>query len=160
MINQNVEQLLVEQIGHELAASNHYLGIAIYFGRQSLDKWAEFFYRQSEEERGHAMRIVKFLVDVDAGTRIPSVPESDNSFENNMAALQWALDNERNVTRQFHAMADTALATKDFTSFQFLQWFIAEQVEEESLMMKLIDIAKSEPNFFRSEELLPVVEEH
>jgi len=155
MIKPSLEQALNEQIGHELSASNAYLGIAIYFAGESLDRWAAFFYKQSEEERGHALKIVEFLVDVDATLRIPAVAEQATSYKSGLAAVQWSLENERTVTGQFHRMADMALAEKDYTTFQFLQWFINEQVEEESSMQKLIDLIKGEENLFIAEELLP-----
>jgi ferritin len=155
MIKPSLEQALNEQIGHELAASNAYLGIAVYFAGESLDRWASFFYKQSEEEREHAMKIVHFLVDVDATVRIPAIGEQATSYKSGLAAVQWAQENERTVTGQFHRMADMALAEKDYTTFQFLQWFISEQVEEESSMQKLIDLIKGEENLFLAEELLP-----
>ncbi|MFY9235460.1 MAG: ferritin [Fimbriimonadaceae bacterium] len=155
MIKPNLAKLLNEQIGHELEASNAYLGIAAFFGSQSLERWAGYFYKQSEEERMHALKIVTFLVDVEAQVDIPLVPKAKTDYQSGVSAVEWALQNERTVTGQFHKMAEAALAEKDFTTFQFLQWFITEQVEEESSMQKLIDIIKSEPNLFRAEELLP-----
>lgn len=155
MIHANLERLLIEQIGHELTASNYYLGIATYFGSQSLDRWAEIFFKQSEEEREHALKIVRFLVDVGVDVRIPAVEAVTGKFDSPVGAIQWALENERTVTRQFHNMAGEAMDHKDFTSFQFLQWFLDEQVEEESSMQKLLDIMRSESNPFRAEELLP-----
>lgn len=155
MIKANLEQALNEQIGHELSASNAYLGIAGYFAGESLDRWAAFFYKQSEEEREHALKIVRFLIDVGASLRIPAIPEQPTSYKSGLAAVEWALNNERTVTSQFHRMADMALAEKDYTTFQFLQWFIGEQVEEESSMQKLIDLIKGEENLFIAEELLP-----
>jgi bacterioferritin B len=155
MIKPSLEKLLNEQIGHELRASNAYLGIAAYFGLQSLDLWAGYFYRQSEEERGHALKIVSFLVDVGAAVKVPAIGEVATEYKSGLAAVEWALENEREVTQQFHRMAKAALDEGDFTTLQFLQWFIGEQVEEESSMQKLIDIIRSEPNLFRAEELLP-----
>ena len=155
MIHANLANLLTQQIGHELAASNHYLGIATYFGGQSLDRWADVFYKQSDEEREHAMKIVRFLVDVDVDVSIPAVEAVTGKYASPVAAIEWALQNERVVTSQFHNMASEALTTKDFTTYQFLQWFIEEQVEEESSMQKFLDIMKSETNPFRAEELLP-----
>lgn len=155
MIKAPLEKLLNEQIGHELEASNAYLGIAAYFGAQSLERWAEYFFNQSDEERGHALKIVRFLVDVEGSISVPAVPKAATSYASGTKAVEWALANEREVTRQFHKMAGAALDEKDFTTFQFLQWFLSEQVEEEASMQKLIDIIRSEPNMFRAEELLP-----
>jgi bacterioferritin B len=154
MIHKRLQGLLLEQIGHELAASNSYLAIATYFGNQSLDKFADVFYKQSEEEREHALKIVRFLVDVGVEVNIPSISAASSSYGSGLAAIEWALQNERQVTKQFHTMADAALTEKDFTTFQFLQWFIEEQVEEEASMTKLVDLVRAEKNLFRAEELL------
>src|SRR5688500_16194825 len=129
MVKPALEKLLNEQIGHELGASNAYLGIAVFFAGQSLDHWAGIFYKQAEEEREHAMKIVRFLVDVEAKIAIPAIKEQTTSYKSGLAAVQWSLENERTVTGQFHTMAETALKEKDYTTFQFLQWFIEEQVE-------------------------------
>jgi bacterioferritin B len=154
MISSRLEQLLVEQIGHEFTASQHYLGIAAYFGLQSLDKFADIFYKQSEEEREHALKIVHFLVDVDAAVAFPAIEEAKPDYESPLAAVQWALDNEKQVTKLFHNMAQASLEEKDYTTFQFLQWFIEEQVEEEASMQKLVDLVTTESNPFRAEILL------
>lgn len=160
MITDKLRDALERQVGHELAASQHYLGIAAYFGLENLDKWADIFYAQSQEEREHALKIIRFLIDVDKPFTFPSVAESKTSYGSAQEALQWALDNERQVTKQFKDMAEAALQEKDYTAFQFLQWFIEEQVEEEATMDKYVALLKSEANPFRAEMIISELEEH
>lgn len=148
MISKPLRKLLHEQIGHELGASQAYLAAAVYFARQGLDGWADAFYKQSDEERGHALKIVRFLVDVGADFDFPALPVSKPDFKSALDVVEKSLAWEQGVTKQFHAMADAALANKDYTSFQFVQWFIEEQVEEEALMGKYADMIRSGENLF------------
>ncbi|MGH8103615.1 MAG: ferritin [bacterium] len=159
MITKKLVALLEAQIGHELHASHYYLGIAAYFADKNLDKWAGFFYRQSAEERVHALKIVKFLIDVEATFRIPAVAECATNYKSAVDAAKAALASEQRVTKQFHAMADAALAEKDYTSFQFVQWFIGEQVEEEATMQKLVDVFETGIDLLESEEHVPTTGE-
>ena len=148
MISKTLGTLLEAQVGNELQASNMYLAIAVWFGQQSLDKWAAFFFRQSEEEREHAMKIIRFLIDVDYPFSIAAVGASK-------AAVGAAMKNEQAVTGQFKKMADACMKEKDFTAFQFIQWFIEEQVEEEATMKKLLDILGSVSSAREAELHLP-----
>ena len=160
MISERLKTMLNEQVGHELAAHNYYLGMAAYFGLENHDKWAEIFHAQSLEEREHALKIVKFLVDVGAQEEIPSLPPAKVRYGSALDVVKAALENEQKVTAQFQAMAKAALEENDFTSFQFLQWFIEEQVEEESTMERYVDLLSSEREVFKAEMIVSELGEH
>lgn len=155
MISKKLSQMLGKQIGDELSASNYYLATSVYFARNSLDKWAEFFKAQSDEERGHALRIINFLVDVGVDFAIPAVGEVKVKFPSAEYAVESALKHEQKVTKSFQAMAQIALQEKDYTGFQFLQWFLEEQVEEEALMQKCLDVLRGVQNPYEAQLLLP-----
>lgn len=155
MVSKRLVTLLEAQVGNELQASNLYLAIAVWFAQQSLDKWAGFFYRQAEEEREHAMKIVRFLVDVGSPFNIPAVGASKANYKDAKAAVSAAMKNEQAVTSQFQAMAEACMKEKDFTTFQFIQWFIEEQVEEEATIQKLLDVLADVPNAREAELHLP-----
>lgn len=87
--------MLNEQVGHELAAHHVYLGMAAYFGQKNLDKWADIFHKQSIEERGHALKIVQFLVDVDAQTEVPAVPAATVTYKSALDVVKL-----RSLTRR------------------------------------------------------------
>ena len=154
MISDRLAKLLIEQIGHELRAHQLYLGMAIYFQRQSLDRWAKLFRDQSIEEAGHATKVMDFLIDVGVNFELPALRAATTRYGSALQAVQTALENERNVTAQFHEMSQAALDEKDFTTHQFLQWFIEEQVEEERKAQSLIDLIESGINLFQAEEML------
>lgn len=159
MISDRVAALLQEQVGHELQASHKYLGIAAYFAHQGLDGWAALFYEQSAEEKTHAMKIVRFLTDAGRPLAFPALTEATTGFGSALEAVNAALKSEQTVSSQFRTMAKAAMEEGDFTAFEFLQWFIKEQVEEESKMQKLIDLVSSGINLFQAEAVLPKDEE-
>ncbi len=158
MLTKPLAQALNEQIGSEFSASNHYLAIATYFAQRSLDEWAAFFFRQSEEERMHGMKILTYLIDNAAEVTLPAVGESRTDFADALTAVNSALESERTVTGQFNAMAALATEHDDYRGLQFLHWFIDEQVEEEANMGKLVDLVKSGINLFQAQQYLPVVQ--
>ena len=154
MISDRVRDLLIDQVGHELAAHQAYYGISLYFEAQSLKRWARLFHGQSVEEAQHATRIMAFLVDNDVPFDLPAVGLASTRFESARSAVQAALESEIRVTGQFEALARSANDAGDHRSLQFLQWFIEEQVEEERSMRQLLDLIDSGINLFAAEALL------
>ncbi len=154
MISEVLRDKLETQIGAEFTAGQQYLGVAVYMAQQSLDQWAAFFYRQSDEERGHALRITHFLVDV--GTKFAFLPigGATPEFSSPLEAVRKTLGWEQAVSESFRDMAGEAVSSGDFTSLAFLQWFISEQVEEEATMGKLINLLESGMNPFEAERHL------
>ena len=128
------------QIGHELAAHNQYLACAIYYDALTMPRMAGFFYRQAEEERGHALMMVQYLVDTDESVVVPAVAEPRSTFGDLVEPVQLALDQERTVTEQINGLLRTAREESDYASEQFLQWFIKEQVEEVATMSDLLAV--------------------
>lgn len=153
VISKKLTSMLTEQVGYEFGASQFYLAGAAYFGRMGLDKWKQIFSEQSDEERMHARKIVDFLVDVGVEFDLPSVPPAKTKFKSPLDAVKAALANEQKVTKQFNDMAAAAISEKDFTSFQFLQWFIQEQVEEEAKMGKLVQVVGSGTDLYQQEDV-------
>lgn len=154
MISSKLAQKLKEQIGHELGAHQQYLAIGTYFARQNLDKWSALFYQQAAEEKEHAMKIVQFLTDTGEVAHFPAIAAASTAFKSATDAVSQALKWERTVTEQFQTMAKIALSEGDFVGFQFLQWFLEEQVEEVSSMEKYLALVESGINLFQAEALL------
>jgi ferritin len=133
---------LNEQIANEFAAHQQYVACAVYYDSEALPQLAGFFYRQALEERGHAMMMVQFLLDTDSEVTVPGVEAPRSRFEDVMAPIALALDQERRVSDQINALAATAREAGDFTSEQFVQWFIREQTEEVATMSTLLRVAE------------------
>jgi bacterioferritin B len=139
---------LNEQIGHEFAAHQQYVAIAVHYDAETLPQLARFFYRQALEERDHAMMMVQYLLDADADVTIPGVAAPKTSFADIVEPVALALDQERRVTDQINGLAGAARDASDFTSEQFTQWFIKEQVEEVATMsdlLRVVERSKDDP---------------
>jgi bacterioferritin B len=139
---------LNEQIGHEFAAHQQYVACAVHYDGETLPQLARFFYRQAMEERDHAMMIVQYLLDSDADVTIPGVTAPQTTFADIVAPVALALEQEKRVTEQINAIAATARQEGDYTSEQFMQWFIKEQVEEVATMsdlLRVVDRSKDDP---------------
>ena len=136
-----VEQLNA-QIANELAAHNQYLACAVYYDALTMPQMAAFFYGQALEERDHAMMMVQYLLDTDADVTIPGVEAPEASFADVIAPVALALEQEKRVTEQINALAGCARGEGDYTSEQFMQWFIKEQVEEVATMSDLLTVVE------------------
>ena len=138
IINKSLLDPLNAQIQSEFTASSQYVAIAIYFEDEALCDLADFFFRQAEEERMHAMKFVHFMLDAGAKPLIPSTPEVRNDFEDAADAVKYALEQELKVTDQINNLVTIATAESDHATRNFLQWFVTEQVEEVDSMDKLL----------------------
>jgi bacterioferritin B len=159
MISQSVTKLLVTQVAHELTAHQTYMGIALYFERASLKGWAKFFHDQAVEEAGHGSKIMAFLIDNDIEFALPAVRGAPTSYPSARDAVEVAHKSEASVTAQFNALAAAARDAGDHRSSEFLQWFIAEQVEEERTIRALLDLIDSGINLFQAEAYLASLSE-
>ncbi len=134
-----VEQLNA-QIGNEFAAHQQYVACAVYYDALTMPQMAAFFYRQALEERDHAMMMVQYLLDADASVEIPAVAAPTSEFNDIVAPVTRALEQEKRVTDQINKLTALARAENDFASDQFMQWFIKEQVEEVATMSALVTV--------------------
>ena len=130
------------QIDHELANSNQYVAVAAWFDGESLKGLAKMFYKQAEEEREHAMKFVKFVLDAGGKVEIPAIPAAQNDFDSAVAAAQLALDAEERTTAQINDLMTLAIAEKNYAVQNFLQWFVNEQVEEIATASTNLDVIK------------------
>lgn len=133
---------LNEQITHELNASQKYLAMACQFDGMGLKSLAGLFRKQTEEERGHALKILDYLLEVGAPVTLAPIPAPQAEFPTVVAAIDAAVDHEKLVTRQIHDLVTLAEKEKDYPTRSFLQWYVDEQVEEVSSMSQLAQVAR------------------
>ena len=145
---------LNEQIGHEFAASQQYIAIAVHYDGETLPRLAATFYQQAIEERNHALMLVQYLLDVGEKVRIPGVAEPQVDFGDIAEPVALALEQEKRVSSLIAALASAAREEGDYMGEQFMQWFIKEQVEEVSSMSGLLAVVE------RSRENPMIVEEY
>jgi len=142
LIGKKLNDAFNEQIRSEFFAHMQYVAIAVYFDAEALPVLANHFYRQSEEERMHAMKFVHYLVEAGGAVIIPDLPTSKNSFSSAAEAVELALQQEIKVTEQINNLMDIAKSENDHLGQQFLQWFVNEQLEEVSSMDALLKTIK------------------
>lgn len=135
-------EALNEQVANELAASHQYTAIAAHYESQTLPQLARFFYAQAVEERGHAMMMIKYLLDTDSPVRLREVAAPTMEFGDHIAPIRLALEQERQVTIKISELFEIARETRDYASEQFMQWFLEEQVEEEAAIGDLLAVAE------------------
>jgi ferritin len=156
LISKKINQALNQQIGNEFAASMQYIAIATHFDAEALPQLAQHFYQQGEEERTHAMKFVKYILDAGGQPVIPAIPSPVATFKKPSDAVRLSLDRELDVTRQINKLVELAKNESDYTTDTFLQWFVNEQLEEVSSMDQLLKIMlrAGDDGLFRVEEYL------
>mgnify|MGYP006303378219 CR=1 FL=1 len=142
MIKKEVQDAINQQVINELFASNSYLAIASYMESQGLKILAAYFFRQSDEERGHSLRLLRYLLDVNGKVEVNAVPAPSNEFKSVEDAVRGALDQEIEVTAQINNLMDISHTHKDYATANFLRWFVDEQVEEQAAMHELLDLIR------------------
>lgn len=142
LISKDLNDAINEQVGHELHASHQYVNIAAYFEGIPLKKLAAMFYKQAEEERTHAMKFIKYVVDAGGEVKIPAIAAPVPTFKTVEEAVKLSLDWELEVTRRINSLMDIAVAQKDYMAQDMLRWFVNEQLEEVSTMDNLLKVVK------------------
>ncbi|HET9162020.1 MAG TPA: ferritin [Solirubrobacterales bacterium] len=146
---------LNEQIANEFAASQQYVGMAVYYDAETLPRLAAFFYRQALEEREHAMMMVQYLLDVGEEVHIPDIKAQETSYSDGTTPVKKALEQEKRVGEEIFALFELAREVKDYRAEQFMQWFVKEQVEEVALMGDLLNVVeRSKENLLLAEDYI------
>ena len=160
LISRELAKAFNQQIANEFGASLQYIAIAAHFQQRHLTLLAKLFLDQSSEERDHAMKFVKYLMDTKAELSIPAVAAPKPTFSSAEDAAQAALNWEQEVTRQITALMDQAVKENDYLAQSFLQWFIDEQLEEVAKMDRLLGVIKQsgEKNLLMVEAYLVHIE--
>ena len=155
LISAKLNAAINTQIGNELSNSNQYVAIASYFDSEGLSLLAKVYFTQADEERDHAMRFVRFVLDAGGQVSVPAIPEPKNRFESAVEAAQLAYDSEDRTTRQICDLVDLAAEEKNHITSNFLQWFVSEQLEEMASSDKRLTVIKrSGPNLLMIEAYL------
>lgn len=139
LVNEALIELLNQQIQNETKAAAQYMAIAVYFESESLPALSAFFFTQAAEERDHAMKFIRYLLDAGSKPEIRGLPDLRNDFTSAADAVGCALDGELEVTRQINNLVGEASKNNDHMTHTFLQWFVTEQLEEVSTMSTLLD---------------------
>ena len=155
MAEKSFAAALNEQISNEFAASQQYVGAAVYYDAETLPRLAAFFYRQALEEREHAMMMIRYLLDVGEEVHIPDVKSVPTTYTDGSEPVKMSLEQEKRVSDEIFSLFELARDNKDYRAEQFLTWFVKEQVEEVALMNDLLNVVeRSKDNLLLAEEYI------
>jgi ferritin len=140
MLTSEIETAMNRQIGAELASAHLYLAMSAYCEAESLPGSAHWFRIQADEERAHAMRFFRNVVDRGGRVRLEGLDAPPAAFGSPREAFERALEHEREVTSMIDALYALAVRHDDYASQVFLQWFVQEQVEEEKQAAELVQM--------------------
>ena len=137
-ISPKLKKALNDQVALEASASNSYLAMASWCEVTGYQGAASYFYAQSDEEKTHMLKIIHYLNDVGAVATIPAVKAPTSSYKSLEGLIKTALKNEQTVTKAIHKMVEIAQKEKDHSTYAFLEWFVNEQVQEETKFETLL----------------------
>lgn len=138
-MNTTIETLLNNQIKYEASASMQYLSMASWADANGYNGVAEFFYSQSEEERLHMTKLVKFVNERGGNVSIPQLDKPKSDFKTLTELFETFLNSEIFVTEQINHIIFECLEQKDYNVHNFMQWYVTEQLEEEAMARTLLD---------------------
>ena len=141
-MNNQIESALNEQIKKEASSSQYYLAMASWAENNGLNGTAKFMYLHSDEERFHMLKLIKFVNERGGTAIVPAVGQPPVNFENLETVFTLLLDHEIKVTESINNLVDVCLQEKDYTTHNFVQWYVSEQLEEEALARTVLDKLK------------------
>ena len=142
MLNKELLEALNEQMNHEYFAAHAYMAMASYCDSQSYEGFANFYIQQAKEERFHGKKIYDYINDRGGHAKFTALPAPKVDFNSILETFKDGLAQEQDVTKRFYNLSEIAHKDKDYATISFLNWFLDEQVEEESMFETHIDYLK------------------
>lgn len=142
MVSKKIEKALNQQIRLEAESSQFYLSMASWAETQGYGGIAAFLYMHSDEERQHMLKLVKYINERGGQAVIPALPAPPKTFKSITQIFQELLEHEVNVSNEINHVVAICLSEKDYTTHNFLQWYVSEQIEEEALARTIMDKLK------------------
>lgn len=142
MISEQLQDSLIEQLNKEYHSAYIYLGMSAYCSKEGFNGAANWFLIQYQEEVTHGMKLFKYLEDQNVDIKLPSIQAVEVNFESLLDVFQKSLEHEQTMTRNLNNLSDLAMKDKDHATYNLLQWYVTEQVEEEATVSGIIDHIK------------------
>lgn len=140
MLSKTIQEALNQQIAMEAASSQAYLAMASWAEIQpGLDGITEFFYGQSDEERVHMLKLIRYVNERGGFAVVPTLPQPIITFQSLKRVFEDFLKHEIMVSESINELVGLSLLEKDYATHNFLQWYVSEQIEEERLARTLND---------------------
>jgi len=142
MLNSKIEKILNEQIEKEGFSANLYLAMASWTETLGMSGTASWLYAQAEEEKMHMMKFVSYINERGGHAIIPAFEKPASSWKDIFVMFDEVLKNEQYISKSINDILELAIKEKDFATQNWIQWFVSEQVEEESSVQGVIDKLK------------------
>ena len=142
MLSEKVENQLNKQVAYEAFSSQIYLAMASWAETQGFEGVADFMYKHSDEERVHMLKLVKFINERGGHAIVPLLDKPKAKYDNLQQLFEELLHHEMEVTNKINELVHCTLEEKDYTTHNFLQWYVSEQIEEEALARTILDKLK------------------
>lgn len=139
MLKEKIENLLNNQLANEAFASQIYLAMASWSEKNGYQGTAEFFYEHAEEEREHMLKFFHYINDRNGHAIVPALEQPENEFRSVKQMFEMVMEHEQKQSENINEIVGTCLEERDYTTHNFLQWFVNEQIEEESLVSSILD---------------------
>ncbi len=132
MIDKEMEEAINKQINEEMYSAYLYLSMSAYFEKIGLKGFANWMHVQYKEEMDHAMKFYRYLIERGGTVRLYGIKEPPHEWKSPLDAFEQTLEHEKHITKCINYLVDLAEKKKDRATFNMLQWYIDEQVEEEA----------------------------
>lgn len=142
MINLKVQSALNDQIKKEEYSSRLYLAMAIWCEQSGYPGAAKFLFSHADEERMHMLKLVHYLNDRGGKALLATIDQPDSEFNSLLDVFEKVMEHEKYITESINNLYEVTVHEKDYTTMNFLQWYITEQLEEESLFNTILDKIK------------------
>lgn len=142
MLSKKIESALNKQVELEAASSQFYLAMASWAETQGLNGTAQFLFKHSDEERFHMLKLLQFVNERGGHGLVPALKQPPKSFKSVSDIFKTVLEHEIMVSSEINNLVEICLKEKDYTTHNFLQWYVSEQIEEEALARKIMDKLK------------------
>jgi ferritin len=139
MLHKKVEDICNRQVDREGYSSNLYLSMASWAENNGLAGVASWLYVQADEERLHMLKFIKYINERGAKAIVPAFKKPISQFKNVEDVFTQVLKHEEFVTASINEIVHLTLDLKDYTTHSFLQWFVNEQIQEESSAHVILD---------------------
>ncbi|MCB0738632.1 MAG: ferritin, partial [Bacteroidetes bacterium] len=131
-----------DQVELEAFSSFQYLSMSAWLESEGFAGAAQFMMRQADEEMMHMKKVFHYIIEAGGRAISPAIPKPQEVFDGFKNVFEMALAHERKVTEAIHNIVGESQNSRDFTTFNFMQWYVAEQLEEESLFNTILDKIK------------------
>ncbi len=142
MLSKEILKKLNEQVVKEMYASNLYLSMSSWCYTNRFDGSGKFLFEHASQESDHAKRLITYLNETDSELALSAIEKPESNFKSLLEVFEKTYKHELDITKSINDLVELTLKQKDYSTFNFLQWYVAEQHEEEALFRGIVDKIK------------------